>query len=134
MAYSADLRQRVVEFVGEGGSKAEAARRFRVSIWCVHDWYGRADLTPKYPRTRRRKLDRVALRQHVRQHPEATLQERARHFGVQINAIWYALRQGQITRKKNSTVRGAGPGKTRRLPRPAAAAPSDPTNSPGGLS
>jgi transposase len=105
MAYSIDLRQRVVRVVADGGSKAEAARRFDVSIWCVHDWCGRADLAPAYPRTRRRKLDRLALRRHVAQHPEATLQERARHFGVRINAIWYALRQGQVTRKKNSAVR-----------------------------
>ncbi|MCA9501053.1 MAG: transposase [Nitrospirales bacterium] len=104
MAYSIDLRKRVVGFVTGGGSKAEAARRFRVSIWCVHDWCRRTDLGPTYPRTRRRKLDRVALRRHVAQHPEATLQERAHHFGVRINAIWYALRQSQVTRKKNSTI------------------------------
>ena len=43
MAYSIDLRKRVVEFGEEGGSKAEAARRFRVSGWCVHDWCDRSD-------------------------------------------------------------------------------------------
>jgi hypothetical protein len=36
----------------------------------------------------------------VRQHPEVTLQERARHFVVRIYAIWYALFQGHVTRKK----------------------------------
>jgi len=105
MAYSIDLRKRVVEFVEEGGGKAEAARRFRVSLWCVHDWCGRTDLAPKRHGPRQRKLDRLALRQHVAQHPAATLQERAQHFGVRINAIWYALRQLQVTHKKNSTVR-----------------------------
>lgn len=48
MAYSIDLRQRVMGFVVDGGSKAEAARRFGVSIWCVHDGYGRADLAPTF--------------------------------------------------------------------------------------
>ena len=105
MAYSIDLRKRVVAFVEEGGSQAEAARRFRVSVWCVKDWCGRVDLAPKRHGPRRRKLDRTALRQHVAQHPEATLKERAQHFGVQINAIWYALRQLQVTRKKNSALR-----------------------------
>jgi transposase len=105
MAYSIDLRKRVVEFVEEGGSKAEAARRFRVSGWCVHDWCCRADLTPKQHGPRRRKLDRLALRQHVAHHPEATLKERAPHFGVAINAIWYALQQVKVTHKKNSAVR-----------------------------
>ncbi len=105
MAYSIDLRKRVVGFVAEGGSKVEAARRFRVSGWCVKDWCGRSDLAPKRHGPRQRKLDRVALRQHVTHHPEATLKERAQHFGVAINAIWYALRQLKVTRKKNSAVR-----------------------------
>ena len=105
MAYSIDLRKRVVEFVKQGGKKAEAARRFRVSVWCVHDWCGRADLAPKRHGPRRRKLDRFALRQHVAEYPEATLKERAQHFGVQINAIWYALHQLQVTHKKTSSVR-----------------------------
>ena len=105
MAYSIDLRQRVVAFVEEGGSKAEAARRFRVSGWCVQDWCGRSDLAPKQHGPRQRKLDRLALRQHVAHHPEATLKERAQHFGVAINAIWYALQRLQVTHKKNSSIR-----------------------------
>ncbi len=38
MTYSIDLRKRVVEFVQGGGSKAEASRRYKVSLWCVNDW------------------------------------------------------------------------------------------------
>ncbi|NJK57672.1 MAG: IS630 family transposase, partial [Pleurocapsa sp. SU_5_0] len=38
MTYSVDLRKRVVEFVAAGGSKAEASRRYEVSLWCVNDW------------------------------------------------------------------------------------------------
>lgn len=38
MTYSIDLRKRVVEFVQKGGSKAEASRRYQVSLWCVNDW------------------------------------------------------------------------------------------------
>ena len=105
MAYSLDLRKRVVGFVEEGGSKAEAARRVQVSAWCVQDWCRRPDLAPKRHGPRRRKLDRLALRQHVAQYPEATLKERAQHFGVQINAIWFALNRLKITCKKNSSVR-----------------------------
>ncbi len=105
MAYSIDLRKRVVQFVEEGGTKAEAARRFRVSLWCVQNWCRRTHLGPKRHGPRQRKLDRAALRHHVRQHPDATLNERAQHFGVRINAIWYALRQMKVTHKKNSAVR-----------------------------
>ncbi len=105
MAYSLDLRKRVVGFVEEGGSKAEAARRFQVREWCVQDWWRRPDLAPKRHGPRRRKLARLALRHHVAQSPESTLKERAQHLGVQMNAIWFALNRLKITHKKNSAVR-----------------------------
>ena len=43
MRCSTDLRQRVLGFVGGGGSKAEAARRFQVGIASVYRWVGAAD-------------------------------------------------------------------------------------------
>lgn len=102
MTYSLDLRRRVVEFVEQGGSKAEASRVYRVSIWCVYDWCKRSDLRPKQlPERRKRKLDWEALRRHVQEHPDALLRERAEHFRVHINAIWYALKEIELTHKKN---------------------------------
>ena len=47
MTYSKDLRKRVVAFVESGGSRAEAARLFEVSRWCVYDWINREDLAPQ---------------------------------------------------------------------------------------
>ena len=44
MTYSIDLRKRVVEFVLDGGLKAEASRRYKVSLWCVNNWCQREDL------------------------------------------------------------------------------------------
>jgi len=41
LAYSEDLRKRVVDFVEQGGSEAEAQRLFQVSEWCVYDWLKR---------------------------------------------------------------------------------------------
>jgi transposase len=46
MRCSLDLRRRVVAFVQQGGSKAEAARRFQVGEASVYRWLkpdGRAD-------------------------------------------------------------------------------------------
>ncbi len=104
MTYSIDLRKRVVEFVLDGGSKAEASRRYKVSLWCVNDWCQREDLTPQQPKGRKRKLDWSALSQHIQEYPDALLRERAQHFGVHINAIWYASRRMKLTRKKNSQI------------------------------
>jgi len=102
MTYSIDLRKRVVEFVRQGGSKAEASRRYEVSLWCVNDWYRREDLTPQLQLGRKRKLDWEALSRHIQEFPDALLRERAQHFGVRESAIWYANRQMKLTRKKNS--------------------------------
>lgn len=110
MTYSLDLRKRVVKFVKDGGSKAEASRRYEVSRWCVYDWCQRSDLAPKKVERRSRKLDWAALRrtersEGVQENPDALLRERAERFGVHINAIFYALKQMKQTCKKNSTLR-----------------------------
>lgn len=104
MTYSIDLRKRVVDFVKDGGSKAEASRRYQVSLWCVNDWSKRQDLKPKTQKRRQRKLDWKALSRHIEEYPDALLRERAQHFNVHINAIWYASRQMKLTRKKNSEI------------------------------
>jgi transposase len=104
MTYSIDLRKRVVEFVRQGGSKAEASRRYEVSLWCVNDWCQREDLTPQPQLGRKRKLDWSALSRHIQEFPDALLRERAQHFGVRESAIWYANRRMKLTRKKNSQI------------------------------
>jgi transposase len=83
---------------------AAASRIYQVSIWCVDDWCKRDQLEAKLQTRRSRKLDWSALRHHLRENPDALLRERAQHFGVNINAIWYACRQMKLTTKKNSTL------------------------------
>ena len=101
MTYSVDFRKKVVAYVRNGGGQAEAARRFDISLWCVRDWLARKDLQPQQKGVpRRRKLDKEALRAHVRDYPDALLRERAVHFGVRINAIDVALKTMKLTHKK----------------------------------
>ncbi|MEI6221438.1 MAG: IS630 transposase-related protein [bacterium] len=104
MAYSIDLRKRVVTFVNNGGSKAEAARRFQISLWCVHDWCTRTSLKPAPMHGRRRKFSWEALQQHVEEYPSMLIKERAVVFGVAATTILNALQQMQIRYKKNATV------------------------------
>ncbi len=67
MTYSVDFRKKVVVFVHDGGGQAEAARHFDISLWCVRDWLARKDLQPRQKGVpRQRKLDKDALRRHVR--------------------------------------------------------------------
>lgn len=102
MTYSVDLLKKVVDFVHDGGSQAEAARRFDVSLWCVRDWRARKDLRPRQRGVaRQRKLDLERLRAHVCDHPDATLQEqRALYCGIDRSVVGKALKKMKITRKK----------------------------------
>jgi transposase len=109
MTYSVDLREKVVAFVQHGGSQAEAARCFDISLWCIRDWLARKDLQPQQKGVpRKRKLDKEALRAHVRDYPDALIRERAMHFGVYPNAVWVALRGLKLTHKKRrSNIKSA---------------------------
>ena len=102
MTYSLDLRKRAVSYVNQGGSKAEAARLYGIGRQTLYNWLGSEDLRPQAPGFRRRKLDKEALRAHVRDYPDALLRERAAHFGVHINAIWVALQQMSIVKKNDA--------------------------------
>ena len=101
IAYSLDLRKRVVEFVQKGGSKAEASRRFGVSQWCVFNWLKRKDLEPrKAPEGHNRRLDWEGLKKHVEEFPDLTLRERAKLFNSSSSQIGYALQKMRVTVKK----------------------------------
>jgi hypothetical protein len=80
MSYSLDLRERVVNYVRNGGSPTEAARLFLVGRATLYRWLGAPDLLPKPAKERKRKLDKGALAAHVRDFPDALLRDRAAHF------------------------------------------------------
>lgn len=81
MAYSLDLRQKVVDYVENGGSM-KAAAIFKVGRATIYRWLGREDLRPTQVNHRQRKLDWEALQKDVEKNPEARLVERARTFSV----------------------------------------------------
>jgi excisionase family DNA binding protein len=104
MTYSFDLRERVVEFVRSGGSKAEAARRFGIHRDTVYDWLSRKNLAPTPSGPRHRKIDKRALARHVQEHPDALLRERAALFKVSVPALSIALRKLGIRKKKSANI------------------------------
>ena len=102
MAYSLDLRERVVAYVEEGGGISRASKVFKVGRSTIYQWLAREDLRPTQVKRRKRKLDWAALKQDVEQHPDTKLSKRAQKFGVQPSAIHYALKEMNITRKKSN--------------------------------
>ncbi|NRA90898.1 MAG: hypothetical protein HRU43_07225 [Simkaniaceae bacterium] len=105
MAYSLDLREKVVNFVSAGGKKSDAKRLFGVSLWCVNNWCSREDLSSDYRSCGRpKKFDWQLLREDVRVNPDKFLYERASEFNVHTHSIWYALKSMNITYKKNTSL------------------------------
>jgi len=104
MAYSVDLRERVVGFVRDGGGSTEASRVFKVGRTTIHTWLSAESLEPKPAKTRKRKIDKAALAEHVRTHPDALLRERASEFNVRVSSMWEAMGKLKIT-KKNDHIR-----------------------------
>lgn len=99
MAHGLQLRERALDFIKDGGTAVDAARIFKVTTRTIYNWQHRKSLAPKVHGLRRRKLDKMKLLQHVQQNPDATLRERAAHFGVTVNAIWVAKKRLRIVKK-----------------------------------
>jgi len=116
MRCSIDLRQRVVDFVRSGGSKAEAARRVKVGEASVYRWLKPGGLTHKRPGPKTaHKLDWEALRRHVTTQDDLTQAEAARHFGVSRHCIWNALHKMGWTWEKNDRLQRAQPAATTKV-------------------
>src|SRR4028119_350202 len=100
MAYSQDLRQKVVNYVENGGSITEAAAIFKVGRATIYRWLGREDLRPTQVNHRQRKLDWEALKKDVEKNPEARLVERARTFRRQTECHLLCLKKTENYKKK----------------------------------
>ena len=118
-AYALDLRERVVKFIQKGGSKVEAARHFDLARSSVYRYLGAVQtgtLAPKTSWGKWRKLDPEKLQAHVKTHPDATLKEIQKVFGVSHHAVWVRLGQLGFTLKKTHKISGAQRGPAVALP------------------
>ena len=104
MPYSLDLRQKVIIFVENGGTITEAAHIFGRGRASIYRWLSRPKLSATKVKRRRRKLDWKELEKDVKQNPESKLADRAKKFGVNTTAIFYALKRMKITRKKTTAL------------------------------
>ncbi|MDE5076008.1 MAG: IS630 transposase-related protein [Trichodesmium sp. St5_bin2_1] len=104
MPYSLDLRQKVINFIEKGGTITEAAHTFGIGRASIYRWLSRPQLEATKVKSRRRKLDWKELEKDVKENPESKLSDRAKKFGVNPTAIFYALKKMKITRKKNKFV------------------------------
>lgn len=112
-AYSVDLRECVLAYMGDNGSNEEACLIFGVSRDTIYRWLRQQKIEGHVrPKARgkykTRKLEDAKLQAYVKSHVDATLIEMASEFNVSHVAIWKALRRLKITRKKKPFVSGTG--------------------------
>jgi len=111
MAYSTDLRKKVMEFLQKGRSMSQAREAFGISEFTVNKWKRLLERTGSpedEPRQATfKKLDPEKLEAYVGEHPDAYLKEIGDAFGCSGTAVFKALERLKITRKKNQEVQGA---------------------------
>ena len=103
MAYSIDFITQAVAYKQEGHTFKQLKEAFGIPPETYYDW--KEKLENKHydviiKRERKRKIDKDALRQAVAENPDAFLWEYAEQFGCTPTAIFYALENLNITRKK----------------------------------
>ena len=103
MAYSIDFIRRAVAYKNEGHTFDQLSEAFGIPNVTYYDWEkklknGHYDV--KIKRERKRKIDKEALKQAVADNPDAFLKEYAEQFGCTPTAVFYALENLGITRKK----------------------------------
>jgi len=108
MAYSIDYIKRAVAYKQEGHTLKELREAFGIPSETYYDWKeklesGYYDRIP-VKRERRRKIDKEMLKQAVTEKPDAFLKEFAEQFNCTPVAVFYALENLNITRKKRDLL------------------------------
>jgi transposase len=106
MAYSVDLRSRVIEYIKKGNTHEQASEIFKVSVPSISRWQA---LLSETGSLEKRELNRTApkfesekLNAYVEGNPDALLKDVAEHFGGSITGAFYALEREKITLKKRA--------------------------------
>lgn len=90
MAYDLDLRQKVIDYIENGGRVSKAAQVFGIGRASIYRWLERKELAATKVKYRQRSLDIRELSKDIQENPEARLKQRAEKFGVSTTAIFKA--------------------------------------------
>ena len=103
MAYSADLRNKALNYYEQCKNISQTAATFNLSRNTLYLWIRlkkqTGSLKHQVTGLNAVKLDRQKLAQYVGQHPDAYLHEIAKHFDCTPAAVCYALKQMGMTRR-----------------------------------
>lgn len=108
MAYSTDLRERVIEYIGAGNTIKETCRIFKVNRQTIYKWRklkaetGSAERQPYQHGAI--KLNDQKLIEFVKAHPDLYLKDYAVPFNMTPSGICRAFQRLGITLKKKKFV------------------------------
>ena len=71
MPYSLDFRQKVINFVENGGTLTKVAHTFGIGRASIYRWLSRPTLSATKVKSRQRKLDWKELEKDLKQNPES---------------------------------------------------------------
>ena len=104
MAYSEDLRERVLAYLSEGHTQENARKVFKVGRSTMRRWKKQLNeqghLKNKPLNRSFRKIDPEKLATYIKEQPDAYLREMAEIFNCTLEAVRQALKKLKITRKK----------------------------------
>jgi len=108
MAYSVDLRSRVIDYIRRGHSQEETSMIFSVGTTTIKRWLS---LLSETGSLEKRPLNRTAsifnsekLCAYIEENPDALLKDIAEHFSGSITGAFYALEREKITLKKRALL------------------------------
>jgi transposase len=106
MAYSIDLRVRVIDYVKQGNTHEKTSEVFKVGTATIERWLVLLSETgslEKRPLSRTApKFDSENLNSYIEENSDATLRDVAQHFEGSITGAFHALKREKITLKKKS--------------------------------
>jgi transposase len=110
MAYSVDLRSRVIDFIGEGNPQNQARKIFKVGTSTITRWLALLSETgslEKRPLNRSApKYESEKLKAYIDENPDALPRDVAEHFEGSTTGAFYALEREKITLKKRALLQG----------------------------
>jgi len=111
MAYSTDLRERVLEYIEAGNKITEASQIFKVTRQTIRIWRKLKKENGSVEREIYRhgaiKLNDQELIEYVKANPDRYLKEYAEKFNMSISGISRAFKRLHITLKKSKFIQRA---------------------------
>jgi transposase len=108
MAYSIDLRERVIAYLNEGHTQEETRIIFKVGTTTIKNWLSLISETGSLEKRELdrspRKFESEKLNTYIEENPDALLKDVAAHFGGTPTGAFHALNREGITLKKRLFV------------------------------